>query len=142
MGSGGGMSETSGMAVGSVAERPVVSVPPRRSIARHVVSLLPRQFGTMAISLVISAIIGRVLGAASLGLLYLVMASINFAGIFVEWGQQGYLVAEVAKSRARSAELLGPALVARFRLANVSYALALGCAVVRGHGPEVRSLLV
>ncbi|MFL5416596.1 MAG: flippase [Myxococcales bacterium] len=136
------MSETSATAVGSVAERPVVSVPPRRSIARNVVSLLLGQIGTMAISIVISAIIGRVLGAASLGLLYLVMASINFAGIFVEWGQQGYLVAEVSKFRERSGELLGTALVARLLLAVVSYALALGCAVVLGHGPEVRSLLL
>ncbi|MFL5401039.1 MAG: hypothetical protein ACJ79P_24310, partial [Myxococcales bacterium] len=63
MGSGpGGMSETSATAVGSVAERPVVSVPPRRSIARNVISLLLGQIGTMAISIVISAIIGRVLG--------------------------------------------------------------------------------
>ncbi|MFL5455598.1 MAG: hypothetical protein ACJ78X_04260, partial [Myxococcales bacterium] len=75
------MSETSGMVVGSVPERPVVSVPPRRSIARNVVSLLLGQVGTMAISNVISAIIGRVHGPASLRLHNLVMASINLAGI-------------------------------------------------------------
>src|SRR3954470_17651892 len=114
MGSGGGMSETSGMVVGSVAERPVVSVPPRRSIARNVVSLLLGQIGTMAISIVISAIIGRVLRAASRALISLVMASINFAGIFVGWEQQGSLVAEVAKSPERSGGLLGSALVALF----------------------------
>src|SRR3954469_5539184 len=130
------------MVVGSVPERPVVSVPPRRSIARNVVSLLLGQIGTMAISIVISAIIGRVLGAASLGLLYLVMASINFAGIFVEWGQQGYLVAEVSKFRERSGELLGTALVARFLLAVVSYAAAVAWSRLLGHGPGGPSLLI
>ena len=136
------MSEASTIAVDSAPPRPAISVPPRRSIARNVVSLLLGQIGTMAISIVISAIIGRFLGAASLGMLYLVMASINFAGIFVEWGQQGYLVAEVAKFRERSGELIGTALVARFILAIVSYALVALCARLLGHGPEVRSLLV
>src|SRR5438067_1680415 len=136
------MSETSVIAVDSAPVRPVISVPPRRSIARNVVSLLLGQMGTMAISIVISAVIGRFLGAASLGTLYLVMASVNFAGIFVEWGQQGYLVAEVAKFRERSGELLGTALVARLVLAVVSYSLAVACARLLGHGPEVRSLLV
>ena len=136
------MSEASTIAVDSAPPRPAISVPPRRSIARNVVSLLLGQISTMAISIVISAIIGRFLGAASLGMLYLVMASINFAGIFVEWGQQGYLVAEVAKFRERSGELIGTALVARFILAIVSYALVALCARLLGHGPEVRSLLV
>ena len=119
-----------------------MSVPPRRSIARNVVSLLLGQIGTMAISIVISAVIGRFLGAASLGTLYLVMASINFAGIFVEWGQQGYLVAEVAKFRERSGELLGTALVARLILAVLSYAVVIGLSRLLGHGPEIRSLLI
>jgi PST family polysaccharide transporter len=136
------MSETSAIAVDSAPSRPVVSVPPRRSIARNVVSLLLGQMGTMAISIVISAVIGRFLGAASLGTLYLVMASVNFAGIFVEWGQQGYLVAEVAKLRERSGELLGTALVARFLLAVISYAVVVACARLLGHGAEVRSLLL
>jgi PST family polysaccharide transporter len=136
------MSELSAIAVGSAPTRPAVSVPPRRSIARNVVSLLLGQIGTMAISIFISAIIGRFLGAASLGTLYLVMASINFAGIFVEWGQQGYLVAEVAKFRERSGELLGTALVARFILAVVSYAVVFAVSWLLGHPPEVRSLLL
>jgi len=136
------MSETSVIAVDSAPVRPVVSVPPRRSIARNVVSLLLGQIGTMAISIVISAVIGRFLGAASLGTLYLVMASINFAGIFVEWGQQGYLVAEVAKFRERSGELLGTALVARLVLAVVSYGVVIVVSRLLGYGPEIRSLLV
>jgi len=78
------LSEASIIAVDSAPVRPAVVVPPPRSIARNVVSLLVGQIGTMAISIAISAIIGRFLGAASLGLLYLVTASINFAGIFVE----------------------------------------------------------
>ena len=69
------MSGTSVIAVDSAPVRPVVSVPPRRSIARNVVSLLLGQIGTMAISIVISAVIGRFLGAASLGTLYVVMAT-------------------------------------------------------------------
>src|SRR5256885_17071609 len=136
------MSETPVIAVASAPPRPVVSVPPRRSIARNVVSLLLGKIGTMAISIVISAVIGRFLGAASLGTLYLVMASINFAGIFVEWGQQGYLVAEIAKFRERSGELLGTALVARFILAVLSYAVVIAVSALLGYGADVRFLLV
>src|SRR3954471_19714904 len=136
------MSEASTIAADSAPSRPSVAAPPGRSIARNVVSLLLGQVGTMAISIVISAVIGRYLGAASLGLLYLVTASINFAGIFVEWGQQGYLVAEVAKFRERSGELLGTALVARFILAVVSYAVVVLVSGLLGHGPEVRYLLI
>ena len=64
------MSEAS-IAVDAAEIRPATKVPARRSIARNVVSLLFGQMGTMAISIVISAVIGRFLGAASLGLLYL-----------------------------------------------------------------------
>jgi len=130
------------IAVDAAEIRPATKVPARRSIARNVVSLLFGQMGTMAISIVISAVIGRFLGAASLGLLYLVTASINFAGIFVEWGQQGHLVAEVAKFREKSGELLGTALVARFLLAVISYALVVLVSGLLGQGPEVRMLLI
>jgi len=137
------MSEACTVVAGDSAEVPrAVAVPARRSIARNVVSLLLGQIGTMAISIAISAIIGRFLGAASLGLLYLVMATTNFAGIFVEWGQQGYLVAEVAKFRERSGELIGTALVARFLLAIVSYAVVIAVSALLGYGPDVRLLLV
>ena len=136
------MSEASIIAVDAAPARPAVAAPPRRSIARNVVSLLLGQVGTMAISIAISAIIGRFLGAASLGLLYLVTASINFAGIFVEWGQQGHLVAEVAKFRERSGELLGTALVARFFLAVLSYAVVIVVSALLGYGPDIRFLLL
>src|SRR5262249_42867562 len=66
--------------------------PARALIARNAGFLMVGQVVTMALSIVVSALLGRFLGASDFGTLYLINSTISFAYVFVEWGQLGYLV--------------------------------------------------
>jgi len=81
-----------------------------RAIARSALHLLLGQVAMTALSIFISAAIGRSLGAADYGVLYLASSIAAFAFVFVDWGQTLYVVREVARHPELAHELLGTAL--------------------------------
>ncbi len=94
-------------------------------IARNALHLVMGQVSLTALSILLNALLGRWLGAADFGALYLVTSMTWFSYVFVEWGQGAYLIREVAKSRARAPELLGTALAFRVVAAPIVCAAAL-----------------
>lgn len=96
---------------------PAPTPPPPNSaatrIARNAIYLVAGQVVSTALSVLLNAILGRSLGAADFGVLYLVTSMTWFALVFVEWGQGAYLIREIAKNRGRAPELLGTALAFR-----------------------------
>ncbi len=83
------------------------------ALSRNAFFLVVGQAGTTALSVVLSAALGRSLGAVDFGLFYLVTAMTTFAYGVVEWGQNLYVTREVARDPARAGELLGSAVVFR-----------------------------
>jgi O-antigen/teichoic acid export membrane protein len=85
----------------------------RHAVAKNAVNLLLGQISTTALAIVFSAALGRSLGAKDFGLYFLLSAFSTFAYVLVDWGQQFYVVREVARAPARGGQLLGTTLALR-----------------------------
>jgi O-antigen/teichoic acid export membrane protein len=80
------------------------------------------------LSVLVNAVIGRKLGAADLGYIYLASTLCSFGFLLVDFGQSTALPALIAQDRSRAGALLGAALVWRGATAAlVSLALFAGC---------------
>jgi O-antigen/teichoic acid export membrane protein len=71
------------------------------------------QVTTTALAIFFSAALARGLGASDFGLYFLIGSFSAFAYVLVDWGQQLYIIREVASQPERSGLLLGTALVLR-----------------------------
>ncbi len=87
--------------------------PGRGAVARNVAHLVLGQAGTTVLAVVLSAALGRSLGAAEFGLYFVFTSMTAFAFVVVEWGQGQYLVREVARRPESAGALLGSALAIR-----------------------------
>jgi O-antigen/teichoic acid export membrane protein len=90
--------------------------PPRShhaTIARNAFNLVLGQVVTTGLAIVFSAALGRSLGAQDFGIYFLISSFSLFAYVLVDWGQQFYVIREVARSPERGSQLLGTALVLR-----------------------------
>ena len=103
-----------------------------RLLVRNVSHLGIGQIASTALGILLSAVIGRALEPAQLGILYTVFAISSFAYVVVDWGQSTYLVREMARGRTDEPALIGSALVTR--LAAVVLLSALGVAIAQPLG--------
>jgi O-antigen/teichoic acid export membrane protein len=83
------------------------------TVARNAFYLVLGQAMTAALAIVFSAALGRTLGASDFGLYFLITSFAAFAYVLVDWGQQFYVIREVARQPERGSVLLGTALVLR-----------------------------
>ena len=84
-----------------------------RGLARNILNLLIGQFSTTALTIFLSAAVGRTLGPSDFGILYLISAVATFTYVFVDWGHGTYIIREVARNPERTGELMGTALAVR-----------------------------
>src|SRR5215831_342543 len=123
-------------------QEPTAEQPVRRlSVLHNAAFLVLAQVTTTALSIIMSAFLGRWLGAGDFGTLFLVTSNITLAYVFVDWGQLGYLVGAIAQERGRSSELLGSALVLRVALALVTSSALAGIAQLLNYGAPVARLV-
>jgi O-antigen/teichoic acid export membrane protein len=85
----------------------------RRTVARNAVFLVLRQAMTTVLGILFSAVLARTLGVRDFGLYFLVASFSAFAYVFVDFGQQFYVIREVARQPERGSLLLGTSLVLR-----------------------------
>lgn len=85
----------------------------RGTVARNAMHLMLGQATTTALAIVFSAALGRILGAKDFGLYFLIASFSGFAFVLVDWGQELYILREVARQPDRGSLLLGTALVLR-----------------------------
>jgi O-antigen/teichoic acid export membrane protein len=85
----------------------------RASVAKNAFHLVLGQVSTTALAIVFSAALGRSLGARDFGLYFLINSFSTFAYVVVDWGQQFYVIREVARAPESSGRLLGSTLVLR-----------------------------
>jgi len=105
-------------ALGNLEESPLVSPAEgtesgHRTVARNAFYLVLGQVVTTALAILFSAALGRTLGAREFGVYFLVSSFATFAYVLVDWGQQFYVIREVARQPERGSLLLGTALVLR-----------------------------
>ena len=113
-----------------------------RLLVRNVSHLGIGQVASTALGILQTAVIGRALEPAQLGILYTVFAVSTFAYVIVEWGQGTYLVREMARGRIDESELIGSALVIRLATVVVSSVVAAATALTLGYGGQVVLLTV
>jgi O-antigen/teichoic acid export membrane protein len=114
----------------------------RPTIARNALYLVVGQASTTALAIVLSAALGRYLGAGDFGVYYLVTTMSTFAYVFVEWGQPLFVIRELAREPSRSGDLLGTALALRTAFA---IAVAIPAGILEwalGYGARTSSLSV
>ena len=83
------------------------------SVARNVFYLMLGQVGTTTLAIFLSAALGRNLGARDFGLYFLISSFSTFAYVLADWGQQHYIIREIARRPERGSLLLGTILTLR-----------------------------
>jgi O-antigen/teichoic acid export membrane protein len=108
-----------------------------RIVLRNSMYLGIAEVVSMPMSIVLNAMMGRYLGPADLGLIYLATTIAGLAFLVVGWGHNGSLPAAVVADKANAGQFLGSSLAWRAVAGVVSYALvALGCHVLGFSGPQ------
>jgi O-antigen/teichoic acid export membrane protein len=88
--------------------------PPRRgSTVRSLINLGLGQAATTVLSILLTIILARALGASEFGLLYLLTSIAGFAYVVVDWGHAAFIIRETARHPDRAGNLLGSAMVLR-----------------------------
>jgi O-antigen/teichoic acid export membrane protein len=113
----------------------------RLSVARNALYLAIAQVITTALAIAATAVLGRRLGAAEFGKLYLATATVTFAFNFVEWGQPPYVTRAIAQAPERTRELLGSSIVFRLVGAMIAFGVLAAVGVLLGYDARARSLV-
>lgn len=113
-----------------------------RLLVRNVSHLGIGQIASTALGILLSAVIGRSLEPAQLGILYTVFATSTFAYVIVDWGQGTHLVREMARGRADEPRLIGSALVIRLALVVLLSAVGVAAALPLGYGGQIVVLVL
>jgi O-antigen/teichoic acid export membrane protein len=122
-----------------VSPSPKPDVTPTR-VARNAAYLFVGQVMTTVLGVVVNALLGRSLGAADFGLLYLVTSSAALPYVLLEWGQTSYVVAEVASRRSEAGALVASSLA--LRIAGVPVASGLTALAMYLLGYDVRTRML
>ncbi len=108
-----------------------------RLLVRNVSHLGIGQIASTALGILLSAVIGRALEPAQLGILYTVLAVSSFAYVIVDWGQGTYLVREMARGRTDEPRLIGSALLIRLAAVVLLSAVGVAVAVPLGYSGQI-----
>jgi O-antigen/teichoic acid export membrane protein len=85
----------------------------RGTVARNAFYLVLGQAMTTVLGVLFSAALGRTLGARDFGVYFLIASFSTFAYVLVDWGQQFYIIRDVAREPGRGSLLLGTTMVLR-----------------------------
>ncbi len=130
------------MGAGVSNSKASASLPKRGGLARNLFHLGVGQVTTTALTMALSAIVARTLGASDYGLFYLLASIAGFAYVFVDWGHGPYVTREVAIHPHRSGELMGSVLVVRAATAILMSVLALIPTWLLGYDARTSALAV
>ncbi len=93
--------------------RTVSTVRAGRLIGRNLLALVASQFVTTPVSMVVTALMARSLGATHFGAIYLATTVLTVPFLLVEWGGYSQAAALVARNRAMAPSILGTGLALR-----------------------------
>lgn len=95
-------------------------------VARNSFWLIIQPVAMSALSIVVTAMVARHLGAAQYGLLLLLVSYVALFAPMTNLGLRPYMVREIAANRGRAVEILEDMLVLRFGLALLAVIIAAG----------------
>ena len=95
----------------------------KRTIAKNLGILMGSQFVTWGLTLLLTVFLARYLGASAMGKLYLADSLWAIVAMFMNFGIDTLLVKEVARTPAKTAELLGTTIRLRGLLGAVAFGM-------------------
>lgn len=113
----------------------------QRLVLRNALFLVVAQATSMPISILVSVMMARYLGAEEFGYLYLASTFVGLGFKFVDWGQNGTLPAHVARDRTRAGEFLASGLAWRLLAAPVTYGLLAVVCLALGYPGQLQMAL-
>jgi len=111
-----------------------------RLLVRNVSHLGIGQVASTALGIFLTAVIGRALEPAQLGIFFIVLGINSFVSLITDWGQSTYLVREMARGRSDEPELIGSALVFRLATTVFSSVVAVVIALTLGYRGQIVEL--
>lgn len=121
------------------AEAPALA--PGRRVFENAALLIAAQVVAMPVSLLVNALMGRYLGPADFGHLYLALTFSSFGFLFVDWGQSLVLSGAVARDRSQAGMLLGSALLWRAAASALVYLVVALAARALGYSATFHQIL-
>jgi O-antigen/teichoic acid export membrane protein len=115
---------------------------PRRLVLKNTMILMLGQFLGMPLSLLATSLVGRFLGAAAYGLIYVAGTRTVLGFLFVDWGQGQVMAGEIARDRSKAGLLLGTSLVWRLTAALLVYGVLFVWALLEGSSREFQGILL
>jgi O-antigen/teichoic acid export membrane protein len=113
----------------------------QKLLLRNTALLMAAQVLATPLGVLVNAVMGRHLGAADFGSIYLASTFASFGFLFVQWGQNATLPAAVARDRSSAGEILGTGLTYQLVTAGVVYAVLALAALVLGYGASFQVVL-
>jgi O-antigen/teichoic acid export membrane protein len=81
------------------------------SIGRNVIFLGIGQIASTGLGFILNAVLGRLLGPSNFGAFYTILTITSFVGFAVDWGQNPYVIREMARGRSDEPAFVGSALL-------------------------------
>jgi O-antigen/teichoic acid export membrane protein len=117
------------------------SVAKKSPVLKNTLILVGGQLAGTPLMVLLNAIMGRYLGPAAFGHLYLATTVMRLGFLFVEWGHSGVMPAAVARDRSRAGEYLGTSLVWRLASALLICVTVTLAAPLAGYEGEFQLIL-
>ena len=114
----------------------------QKLLARNAAVLMGAQVLATPLSVLISAMMGRHLGAEDFGHIFLAGTFASFGCLFIQWGQNGTLPAAIARDRSRAGEVLGTGLAFQCVAAVVVYGALALTALLLGYDLNFQTVLL
>jgi O-antigen/teichoic acid export membrane protein len=112
------------------------------AVLRNTLMLVGSQLAGVPLSIVLSAMLGRYLGATDFGYLYLAGTMTSFGFLIVEGGHGNVIAAAVARDHATAGRLFGTSMAWRTVFTLVATGVLWALSIVLGYAPEFRVVLL
>jgi O-antigen/teichoic acid export membrane protein len=112
------------------------------AVLKNTLILVGGQIGGVPLTILLSATMGRYLGAEDFGYIYLAGTLTGFGFLLVEWGHGGVIAAAVARDQTRAGALLGTTLAWRAVLTIVVCAGLTLLSSILNYSPAFRIVLL
>lgn len=106
-------------------------------IAHNVIFLGLGQIATTGLGFVLNAALGRSLGPSDFGVFYTILTIVSFVGFAVDWGQNPYVIREIARGRSDEPRLIGSSMLIGIAGSICAALLAVPIAVAAGYDRRV-----
>jgi O-antigen/teichoic acid export membrane protein len=106
-------------------------------IASNVIFLSIGQIAFTGLGFILNAALGRSLGPADFGLYYGILTICSFVGFATDWGQNPYVIREIARGRADEPEFIGSAMLISTAGSACAAMMAIPFAMAAGYDERI-----